>query len=59
MDVHTILHLLRNPYGYSDELLREARLQAADMIEAGMKPAAPARPAPAIPDDLSDGGDCD
>jgi len=28
------LHVLRNPYGHSDELVRNARLWAADRIEA-------------------------
>lgn len=31
---HTLLNLLRNPYGHSDDELRAARLQAAEMIEA-------------------------
>ena len=30
----TLLHLLRNPHGHSDDELRAARLQAAEMIEA-------------------------
>lgn len=30
----TLLNLLRNPYGHSDDELRAARLQAAEMIEA-------------------------
>lgn len=31
---HTLLGLLRNPHGHSDDELRAARLQAAEMIEA-------------------------
>jgi len=28
-----ILHVLRNPYGYSREEVRDVRLEAADLIE--------------------------
>ena len=28
----TIIHILRNPYGHSEERVREARLAAADLI---------------------------
>ena len=28
------LHILRNPYSYSEETTREARLKAADLIES-------------------------
>lgn len=28
-----ILHVLRNPSGYSDETIRQARLDAAEIIE--------------------------
>lgn len=31
---HTLLNMLRNPYGRSDDEMRSARLQAADMLEA-------------------------
>lgn len=31
---HTLLHMLRNPHGHSNDELRAARLQAAEMIEA-------------------------
>ena len=30
---HTLLHLLRNPYGHSDDTVREARIKAAELIE--------------------------
>jgi hypothetical protein len=33
MTLQKILHLLRNPYGHTEEELREARLAAADMLE--------------------------
>lgn len=33
LDLSTILHILRNPYGWADHLLRAARLQGADLIE--------------------------
>jgi hypothetical protein len=33
MTINEILHYLRNPYGHSEELIREARLTAADLIE--------------------------
>lgn len=29
-----VLHILRNPDGFSEETIREARLQAADALEA-------------------------
>ena len=28
-----VLHILRNPYGYSEDIVRQARLDAADRIE--------------------------
>lgn len=28
-----VLHILRNPYGFTEETIREARLAAADRIE--------------------------
>jgi len=28
-----MLHILRNPYGWSDEVVREMRLKAADELE--------------------------
>lgn len=30
---NTLLHLLRNPFGWSTEVVREARLKAADELE--------------------------
>ena len=33
MKTHKILHILRNPYGWGDEKIREARLAACDLIE--------------------------
>lgn len=33
MEVNKILHILRNPYGWSEEEQRCARLAAADEIE--------------------------
>lgn len=33
MTIPKILHILRNPYGVSEEEQREARLMAADMVE--------------------------
>jgi hypothetical protein len=35
MTLQLVLHLLRNPHGHPEEELREARLAAADAIEAG------------------------
>jgi hypothetical protein len=32
-DRDTLLHLLRNPWGWSDDTVREARLKAADELE--------------------------
>jgi hypothetical protein len=29
----TLLHLLRNPWGWSEDTVREARLKAADELE--------------------------
>ena len=29
-----VLHILRNPFGFSEDVVRDARLDAADMIEA-------------------------
>jgi hypothetical protein len=34
MDNTLTLHILRNPYGWSEEQIREARLAAADLIES-------------------------
>lgn len=31
--INKILHILRNPYGYHEEEIKQARLQAADEIE--------------------------
>jgi hypothetical protein len=33
MSVNMILHILRNPYGYSEKEQKQARLAAADKIE--------------------------
>lgn len=33
MNLSKVLHLLRNPYGHTEEELREARLTAADTLE--------------------------
>ena len=33
MDKTLLLHILRNPYGWGEEQVREARLAAADLIE--------------------------
>jgi hypothetical protein len=33
-DIATILHILRNPYGFDEERVREIRLDAANLIEA-------------------------
>jgi hypothetical protein len=33
LDAVTILHILRNPHGWAEHLLRAARLQGADLIE--------------------------
>lgn len=33
MEIKTLLHILRNPYGFSEARVREARLEAADFIE--------------------------
>ena len=30
---HNLLHVLRNPYGWNDHIIAEARLKAADDIE--------------------------
>ena len=32
-DRRTVLHLLRNPWGWSDDVVREARYKAADELE--------------------------
>ena len=32
-DRKTVLHLLRNPWGWSEDVVREARLKAADELE--------------------------
>lgn len=32
-DRHNLLHVLRNPYGWDDHIIAEARLKAADDIE--------------------------
>jgi hypothetical protein len=37
MSYELALHLLRNPYGHSDDLVRQARLWAADRIEAASR----------------------
>ena len=34
MDINEILHILRNPYGKSKEEIRQAMLQAANLIES-------------------------
>lgn len=62
MDLHTILHLLRNPSGYGDELVRAARHAAADMLEAAHKPAPVAAPVVLPPPDPlgdNEASDCD
>ena len=33
MDVQTVLHILRNPWGKSEHIVSCARFQAADLIE--------------------------
>lgn len=33
MDTKTILHIIRNPYGFDEKEVRQARLEAADEIE--------------------------
>jgi len=33
MDNTLMLHILRNPYGWGEDQVREARLAAADLIE--------------------------
>jgi hypothetical protein len=33
MDIKKVLHILRNPYDFSKEEIKEARLKAADLIE--------------------------
>ncbi len=33
MDKKTLLHYLRNPYGFDEPTMRKARLQAADELE--------------------------
>lgn len=33
MDVQTVLHILRNPWGKSEETVHHARLRAAGLIE--------------------------
>jgi hypothetical protein len=32
-DRNTLLHILRNPYGWSDETVRDVRKKAADELE--------------------------
>ena len=32
-DIHFVLHVLRNPCGWSESNVRDARLKAADIIE--------------------------
>lgn len=32
-DLNTILHILRNPHGWSENDVRKARLEAADRLE--------------------------
>ncbi len=33
MNINDVQHILRNPYGYSDKEIREARLAACDEID--------------------------
>ena len=33
MDTKTIIHIIRNPHGHSEDEVREARQKAADLIE--------------------------
>ena len=33
MSTHKILHMLRNPWGFSEEEMRQARYAACDLIE--------------------------
>lgn len=37
MNLSTILHLLRNPWGHEETEIREARLEACNMLEAQLK----------------------
>jgi hypothetical protein len=37
METKEILHVLRNPYGHSEDYIREARLAACDLIEKVVK----------------------
>jgi hypothetical protein len=32
-EINRVLHIIRNPYGWSEEEVRAARLKAADIIE--------------------------
>ena len=32
-EIHFVLHVIRNPHGWSDENVRDARMKAADIIE--------------------------
>jgi hypothetical protein len=33
MNIHQAIHICRNPYGWNDEELREARLKVCDEVE--------------------------
>jgi len=37
MTTNKILHIIRNPYGWSEEEVRQARIAAADLIEQQAK----------------------
>ena len=37
MTTHDILHIIRNPWGWSEEKVRQARIAAADLIEQQAK----------------------
>jgi len=37
MTTHEILHIIRNPWGWSEEEARQARIAAADLIEQQAK----------------------